>query len=72
MGITLEELGLLSYARLKTEMSAKPDETLERTEVRALKIWQKEVDKHKFINHIMSLPEKQRKIMMNRMRKMSE
>lgn len=77
MGITIEELSLLSYAKLKAEMSAKPDETLEQTDVRALKIWHEEVDqwnaeRQMLIYHIMSLPEKQRKIMMNRMRKMSD
>jgi hypothetical protein len=77
MGITIEELSLLYYAKLKAQMSAKSDETLQQTEIRAMKIWREEVDqwnaeRQMLINHIMSLPENQRKIMMNRMRKMSD
>lgn len=74
LGLTSTEYGLLKYAHLKAELSAKPDETLEQTKVRALKIWHEEVEKsnaehQRLIDMIMSLPdEKQRRMMMNKMR----
>ena len=39
LSLTSTEYGLLKYAHLKAELSAKPDETLEQTRVRANKIW---------------------------------
>jgi hypothetical protein len=66
MGLTPSEYGLLKYAYVKADVSAKPDETVEQTRIRANRIYQKELQKEreneqKIIDAVMSLPEKYRK-----------
>jgi hypothetical protein len=73
-GLTATEYGLLKYAYLKAELSAKPDETIEQTKARANEIWKQELQKQReqekvFINAVMSLPEKYRKSLLRKMRK---
>jgi hypothetical protein len=73
MGLTYSEYVLLNYAYWVAELSSKPDETVEQTQVRANEIWQKEVqsqreNEQRLIDSIMSLPENERKEFVNKMR----
>jgi hypothetical protein len=76
LGLSERDYGELKYAYLKAELSAKPNETLEQTRARAKEIWKQEVQKHRkkeryFMKAIMSLPEKEKRQLMNKMRSSS-
>jgi hypothetical protein len=77
MGLTLTEFGLLSYAHLEAELSAKANETVEQTNARAKAIWHKEVEdwraeEKRLTDTITSLPdEKERRKLLARMRSSS-
>lgn len=68
------EYGLMKYAHLKAEATAKFDETVEETRARANKIWKEEIQWHReqsqmFIHAVMSLPEEHRRELLDQMRK---
>lgn len=54
MGITPLELGMLTAARWKAEMTARPDETLQETEARAQELWKKDKAEQEECNRLLS------------------
>jgi hypothetical protein len=73
IGLTLTEFGLLGYAHLGAELSAKPNETVEETNARTIELWHKKVEdwraeEKRLIDAIMSFPEKERRKLLARMK----